>query len=335
MPSTQKLYILDVGHGNSSVLITQSGVLVVDAGPGAALLEFLQREKVYHVDTLLISHADADHVRGVIALLASESVEIGQVYLNSDALKTSDLWDDLVYTLDKAHRDQSIKFETSLHRGHTDDFNLGCIRVEILAPSQYLAARGPGSTDREGNPLTSNSVSAVIRLSSNDQPVVMFPGDLDEVGLSNLLQENDSPSAPLVIFPHHGGHPGRNSDMVKFTRDFCNAVKPQKVIFSIGRGRYGTPQPEIVATILAEVPEVNIACTQLSVRCARELPRAEQSYLLEIYAHGQEHGHCCAGTLVIDLDDITTVSDPNIEHLEFIQNHLPGALCHSSLEGRS
>ena len=38
MPS---FYILDVGHGNSAVLIDRDGVVVIDAGPNTVLLDFL------------------------------------------------------------------------------------------------------------------------------------------------------------------------------------------------------------------------------------------------------------------------------------------------------
>ena len=54
--------VLDVGHGNCAVVLDDRTV-VVDAGPGATLLEFLQNEGVTEVEVVLISHADEDHIK--------------------------------------------------------------------------------------------------------------------------------------------------------------------------------------------------------------------------------------------------------------------------------
>ena len=35
---TPRLFILDVGHGNSAVLVDTEGIVVIDAGPRTALL---------------------------------------------------------------------------------------------------------------------------------------------------------------------------------------------------------------------------------------------------------------------------------------------------------
>ncbi len=56
------LTVLDVGHGNATVLIDTAGVVVIDAGKGGIILDFLKRLGIRQVDILLISHADDDHV---------------------------------------------------------------------------------------------------------------------------------------------------------------------------------------------------------------------------------------------------------------------------------
>ncbi|RKZ63434.1 MAG: MBL fold protein, partial [Candidatus Parabeggiatoa sp. nov. 3] len=76
-------YVLDVGHGNSTVLVDTDGVIVIDAGPKTKLLEFLLDHNIHEIDVLLLSHADKDHIAGVIGLLASEEIRLKRVYLNS------------------------------------------------------------------------------------------------------------------------------------------------------------------------------------------------------------------------------------------------------------
>ena len=68
------LYLLDVGHGNSSVLVDTKGTVVVDAGPKTGLLDFLTSHEIHEIDVLLLSHADRDHIGGAMALLLSDEM---------------------------------------------------------------------------------------------------------------------------------------------------------------------------------------------------------------------------------------------------------------------
>src|SRR5689334_18389112 len=108
------LAILDVGHGNCAVLRDDKGVLVVDAGPGSGLLQYLSDKHIRHVDVLLLSHADKDHIGGAAQLLASKTVTVGRVCLNTDSAKGSEIWDDLLYELNRADSAGGLKFEVSL-----------------------------------------------------------------------------------------------------------------------------------------------------------------------------------------------------------------------------
>src|SRR5882724_1692654 len=108
------LTILDVGHGNCAVIIDPDGTAIIDAGPGTALLEYLRERGVTNIHAILLSHTDADHIKGLIGLLASTDFKIHRIRVNSDALKTSVLWDDLLYELDKQQRRGTIEFHPTL-----------------------------------------------------------------------------------------------------------------------------------------------------------------------------------------------------------------------------
>lgn len=322
-----ELVILDVGHGNCAVLKDEKGIVIIDAGAGSALLEFLQEEKIKRIDVVLISHADQDHIEGLVGIIASEVVEIGQVRVNSDASKKSALWDDLLYTLHLAHKDSKIDFDVSLNTRHTGEFNQGKIQIEILAPSLYNAGKSSGGLDRAGKIINSNSNSVVIRLSIDGKPLALLPGDLDSAGLRNLIEDGQDCTAPIVIFPHHGGRAG-DGNIVKFTEEFCSKTNPELIIFSIGRGKHKTPRPELVETILKKVSTARIICTQLSDNCAAELPSIEQNYLADKFAKGKDKKHCCAGTITINLNQAEKLISPSLhEHRDFIINAIPNALC--------
>jgi beta-lactamase superfamily II metal-dependent hydrolase len=320
------LSILDVGHGNCAVLIDDK-VVVIDAGPGSTLLEFLEKEGVKEVGVVLISHADEDHIKGLVSLLESRTVAVQIVRINSDAVKASPTWNDLTYLLDERNEAGTIRFDVGLTTNQSGDFDTAAIKVEILAPSPGLAVKGPGSHDHKGRKLTSNSSSAVVRLLRDGRPLLLLPGDIDEIGLANLLESNPDISAEIAVFPHHGGGPA-STDLATFATSFCNASKPEKLIFSIGRGRYGTPRPEIVTAVRSLSTDIRILCTQLSEHCASQLPSAEPGHLSGKTSKGSEFRRCCAGTISLILTGKETSVFPILRgHMDFIARSAPTALC--------
>jgi len=326
-PSPQvRLFILDVGHGSSAVLCDTNGVVVIDAGPGTALLEFLRDAGISRIDSLLISHADHDHISGVISLLESGKVPVGRVRLNSDALKGSTLWNDLVFLLDKMHKSRQVDFNVALTTGDTGKYDQGYVHIEILAPSLYLAGRSPGSTDRKGRRITTNSMSVVVRLSRDGAPLVLLPGDIDDAGFHNLLEDGTSPVSSVAVFPHHGGKPG-SSDAAAFAKRFCNAVSPSVIIFSTGRSQHHTPRPDVVSATRKACPDTRIVCTQLSEHCASALPAEEPSHLTKSYSLGRSERKCCAGTITVLLRVPPSVLPAAKAHESFIRQSAPTALC--------
>lgn len=329
------LYILDVGHGNSAVLVDDKGVVIIDAGPGTALLEFLTQEGIAKIDVLLISHADKDHIKGVISLFESQ-ISMGVVQLNTDSKKETDIWEDMTYELDLANKKGKVQFNIGLTTNDTGKFDKGKIHIEVLAPTPYLAVKGPGSTDRIGRTLTSNSVSAVVRLTKDGNPVVLLAGDIDDNGLLNLLENNVDPIAQIVVFPHHGGKTGKDTDSETFTKKLCEAIRPEVLIFSNGRGEYATPLEEITETIRRILPKTRIMCTQLSENCATELRMKKFPHLTAKFARGKEKGKCCAGTIVIELDkDKPIIKPEENKHKVFIKKAAPNSLCLKSFNSRT
>ncbi|NDQ55747.1 MAG: MBL fold metallo-hydrolase [Acidipila sp.] len=320
------LAILDVGHGNCAVLVDDR-IVVIDAGPGTTLLEFLESEGIEEIAAVLISHADEDHIKGLVSLFESKTVVVRMVRINSDAMKNSPTWNDLTYLLDEANKTGAVRFEVGLTTNQTGDFDTARVRIEILAPTPGLAAKGPGSHDHKGRKLTSNSMSAVVRLLRNGKAKVLLPGDIDEIGLENLLEAGGDISVEIAVFPHHGGG-AASGNLSTFAKSFCKASKAEKLVFSIGRGRYDTPRPEIIAAVLSEIPKIRILCTQLSEHCASQLPTTDPTHLTAKVSRGKESRRCCAGTIWLTLAQDGAAVLPILEaHTEFIEDAAPSALC--------
>jgi beta-lactamase superfamily II metal-dependent hydrolase len=319
-----QLYILDVGHGNAAVLLDARGVLVVDAGPRTSLLEFLLGEGIRRVDVVLVSHADKDHIEGLISLIESETVEIGRVRLNTDLEKGTALWSQLIFLLDRCHREKKIDFNVALTTRNTGEYDQGSVRVEILAPSLRVAGAGVGSK-ASGKRLRTNTISAVIRLVEQQKPQVLLCGDIDDTGVTEMLKDFPNPEASILVFPHHGGR-ADVADMALFARRLCEVVKPSTVIFSIGRGLHATPIPEVIAAVRSSGGEPRIACTQLSEHCAAKNPTTAPTHLLEVYSAGRELGRCCSGTIRVVMSE-GEIHPAQASHFSFIEAHAPTALC--------
>lgn len=325
--------VLDVGHGNTAVAQGPGGVVVVDAGPGGGtLLQYLDDEGIGVIDCVVISHADEDHLRGLIGVLESDSVAIREVRMNANAIKATDLYDDVVYSLDHQDQQGALVYFPSCVDGDGLPAVADDLAIDVIGPTKGLAGHGPGWTDPQNRRATTNSCSVVVRIMSGSTPVILLPGDIDEMGFAYLTERHSDISAPVLVFPHHGGKVRDNSSDAQnaaFATDFAQRVHPNTVIFSIGRNRFYNPRPEIVDALRAIVPDVRIACTQCSRRCrdaAHATPPADAfGHLLDLHARGKATNACCAGSLRIEPSGV--VAPEAAAHAAFELAHAPTTQC--------
>ena len=202
----------------------------------------------------------------------------------------------------------------------------GQIEIEILAPSSAVSLGGAGGQDLEGRNLTSNSMSVVIGLMDHSYRVALLPGDMDEVGLDNLLKMQRDIQAQILIFPHHGGSPG-NTNGYEFAQKLCNLVKPDLVVFSLERNRHfgrnheENPRDDIMKGVVSAAPYAHIMCTQLSGKCAAREPLSDFSHLNNLPASGFLSNSCCGGTIHIRINGKQTTYAPLLaSHREFVSN---------------
>jgi competence protein ComEC len=321
------LAILDIGHGNAAVVADTKGVVILDAGLGPGLSSFLEDEKIETIDVVLLSHVHADHIGGLLHLISTRMFRIGLVRVNSGAERETAIWADLEYELEQLGSVGALTYQPSLGRESTEDFDHGVIHVEILGPSAALLSAGLGGKDSAGRRIVIHSLSAVVRLLHEGRPVALFPGDLDEVGLDELIRSGIDAKAPLLIYPHHGGWSGSRDEM-GFVMKLCNLVQPEMIALSIGRGRHATPRPEIIEEVRRRLPHVRVACTQLSERCSANVPLDHGGHLGRHFAMGKHLRHCCAGTMVVQFDESGMSLSPIAhDHRQFILNVATTALC--------
>jgi beta-lactamase superfamily II metal-dependent hydrolase len=320
-----KLFIVDVGHGNASIVQENNVTVVIDTGLKGRLREFLHRRGVDEIECVILSHSDADHISGLAGLLVG-GIKVKTVVLNADADKETEAWRDLIFALDGAHERGELEFRVGLTDGPLAMQGFSDTSLEVAAPTRLLAAFGVGAKDRNGKTITSNSLSAVIRILYKNVPIALLTGDMDEVTLAEITTKRTDIRARFLVFPHHGGLPGAANPQV-FTRMLMNAVLPESVLFSHGRDKHSNPHESVILEVINSQPGVRIGCTQLSKRCAKAVPGAKREFVYELFSSGEKEGLCCAGTMEIPLNE-GEISDPTRSRFnEFVLQHVPDALC--------
>ncbi|UNU22098.1 MBL fold metallo-hydrolase [Microcoleus vaginatus PCC 9802] len=325
--SLPELIILDVGHGNCAILRDTNGVIIIDCPQGVTLIETLENLSIKEISHILISHADADHIAGIINLLSNETIKINKVHLNPDLCRETETWNDLLIALKDARLRLGTVVSTELTTTKTGQLNVGQVLVEILAPTPELALVGGVGRSVDERRLNPNSTSAVVGLVHDSHRVAILGADIDQVGLDQLLKERSDLKADILVFPHHGGKPG-GADGKAFAQQLCDLVKPNLVVFSIGRGRFDNPREEIVEGVVSSVPMAHILCTQLSKKCADSVPDLEPTHLNALPARGRASNSCCGGTVSIKIaGNKTTYAAGIAAHQQFIIDRVSNPLC--------
>lgn len=242
--------VADVGAGLGTVVrMPHNKVMVYDAGRDNRLLPVL-RELVpdKHIDLLILSHNDADHIGGVPAI--EKEFTVGTVYYSPyRETKSGDLGATYTHAMAAIQKMKDKGTEviavsnTSPAPGHVL-YKANAVSVTYLCGfsdpnAQWVFKKG----DRPSKP--NNAISLMVRLDYGESSMI-FGGDAvgrikgsacayTEKYLLSTLSEAQL-QADVLLSPHHGAENGDCADFIK-------AVQPEYVVFSAG-SMYGHPRNE-------------------------------------------------------------------------------------------
>lgn len=204
---TLEVIVLDVGHGNCAVVRDGDRCAVVDAPPGPTLFDELERCGITHIDHLVLSHSDLDHMGSAVKLLWDTRFIIGMIWYNPDGTKQSKAWQNLARQAYLRHREgRLLNGQRNLNTASTADLSFSNrVKIEVLHPDLEMATLGPSDTVTPLGRLTANTLSAVLRISLQDNPAVLLPADIDALALQRMISLNADLKAHVLVFPHHGG----------------------------------------------------------------------------------------------------------------------------------
>jgi competence protein ComEC len=253
---------LSVGHGVSCLVELPSGeALLYDCGKlgspqGAArsTASLLWSRGRWHLDSVILSHADVDHYNGIPELL--ERISVGTVYVSPVMFELPEpALDELAQALDS--RGVAVQ---RLHGGQRLSAAPD-VRLEVLHPPR----RGVIGSD--------NANSLVLLVEYADRRVLLT-GDLESPGLDDLLAEEPL-DCDVILAPHHGS---RRSDPTGFSL----WSRPEYVIVSgsLGFGderqarevaeSYAARGANVLHTATAGCIEVKLSAGGVEVRTMRD-----------------------------------------------------------------
>ena len=239
-PPTVRLTLLDVGQGEAMVLSLPGGRrMLVDAGSLAGdgfdvglrvVAPFLWHEWVGHLDAIVLTHGEADHVNGVPSLLRAFSV--GEVWA-ADVPATSPtlLW------IQEYARARRIPYRILAADSTPADWG-GAVIEMLHPPARARGVKSGGGPGRDGKRSRLNTTSLVMRVSLGDR-AVLLTGDIERDAEAALLREGRPVRAQALKIPHHGSRMASGAD-------FLEAVRPEVAMVSAGyRNRFRHPHPEV------------------------------------------------------------------------------------------
>lgn len=306
--------LIDVGHGNCAVVSSGGRALVFDCPPGVAHLEFLRSKGIYEISHLVISHWDQDHSGGIAAMFAA-GFRVANIWMVQDQNNDTMHYARAAELLRQARKAGGRIPQHVVHSYHRD-LVWGRVRVEWLLPhSEDRMVRG-----------NRNTLSIVCRLVADDRGAVVFLGDLDWRGYSELELSRDLDAQWLVV-SHHGGLAGTKSQGMRLLKDLLERTRADFAFFSFSRDKFLLPRPELIKVAIETSGEGSVRCSQVSRHCAESLDNGVGRACGETAT--SVHSKACAGTVVLSVDDGNLIWLEAAAHEAFTRA-LPSALCVAS-----
>lgn len=280
-----EMYFIDVGTGDSSFIVTPGGkTILVDGGLDRRALGFLawkyrlgESDSSLDIDLLVLSHADDDHLGGLIPLITHPRIHVkrivhsgvatyakgkamtrlgdisthaGERYLTELHSSLEELDESALSTDFGRWRDAiaatGTRYEAVDASCPALDIGDPAVRLEVLGPRRiaHPVSGRPCLPWLGGDGPTINGHSVVLRLVYGSVSILL-PGDINRAGAEHLLADpaiRARLAAHVFKAPHHGSQ--------DFAPELLDWVRPQVTVISSGDDRdHGHPRASFVGAV--------------------------------------------------------------------------------------
>ena len=262
-------YALDVGQGNAcAFLLDRRRCVVIDAGPSGAVMDALLASLgAERVEVVVVTHNDADHSRGIGAILRRYHRTIGSIYFLQDRPVPEIRWlSELRASMGQRLRPLLKKFRR-LETGEAAatiwrDGQTGA-SLQLLYPPFWdnLEAQRASKT---------NATSGILMFHIGERRI-LFCGDAPLSVWKQIHRDHGPLACDVLIVPHHGGLLGTATegkteaeqvDWLYSTAIQCSTA----AVLSVGTDNpHKHPRKEVVRALVRA--GVTPMCTEITPRC--------------------------------------------------------------------
>ena len=214
-----RVCVLDVGQGDAILVQEGGSAMLVDAGPGDAVIAALARNHVLHLDAVLVTHLHDDHYGGVIAL--ADRVGCERVIVAEGVAEG----------IDGELADAIARMDAPVEEvGYGDVIHVGGFSLEVVWPRESV----DGSVNE-------HSVEAVLLYDDGSRMLSgLLTGDAERDETSACVDAGDVGDVDFLKVGHHGSE-------VSIDERSAAALDPEVSVASAGAGNsFGHPRQECV-----------------------------------------------------------------------------------------
>ena len=223
-----KIHFLDVGEGDSILIETPQGkTVLIDAGnfiSGLSIVEHLEKNNIYNLDYLILTHPHLDHIGGAFFIL--QMVEVGKVYDNGENLDEMAKSEDIYrWYADLVRKDNKCSVLEA-----KDTMLLDGVELNILWPQRPF--------------IPSNfNVNSLVIMVKYKTFRCLLAGDLTIPGEEELLKNKSYLEADILKVGHHGCDDASS-------KGFLKAILPKIAIISVDESNIrGYPSKEVLTRL--------------------------------------------------------------------------------------
>lgn len=234
--------MLDIGQGDAVLIQTGAKNILIDTGDdkyyedgkkgkeNTQLLTELQKLKIDHIDTLVMTHAHADHIGKADKVIAQYGVKV----LVYNGIPSTSKYFIKALKAAKANGTQQVKVKA----GDVLDFGNG-VSFEIVSPSQSLIDEDTAAIKAKKK-VDVNNESVVGRLTFGNF-AMLFTGDAEgPVEKTMAASYGKKLKCQVLKAGHHGSK-------TSSTAEFLKLVQPESVVMSLGvNNQYGHPHEALL-----------------------------------------------------------------------------------------
>ena len=217
-PGRFEVHFLDVGQGDAILVICNDHTMLVDGGKSKEsdkIYSFLRNHDIKHLDYIVATHPDADHIGGLAGALNYATVDVALSPVTDNETET-------FQNFKKYLTKQNIEI-TVPEAGET--FVLGDADVQVIGPKTI--------TNEDNN----NSI--VLRVIHGNNSFLLT-GDAEEEEEQSILRSGVDLKSTVLKVAHHGS-------AYSTGRQWLNAVSPQIAVISCGSdNEYGHPTEQVL-----------------------------------------------------------------------------------------